>query len=534
MTAAARLLAVDVGTLSARAGLFDRSGALLSVASAPFELLRPLDRHATYRMADVWSAVGLAARVCLGRVPGAAETVAAVAFDATSSLVLRTTGAVPLDGGGDVICWMDHRGEAEADEIDRTGHPFLRFVGGSVSPETHLPKLLWLRRNRPDVFAGITAARDLCDELAFRATGVDRHSVCGLACKWPYLPDRPDPWCQDLLDGIGIGELTAIGSLRDPPGRVGAVHGRVDAEGARALGLPPGVPVAVGLIDAEAGALGVLGRDFRSRMNRVLPMIGGTSSSFMPFAVEPRHIPGVWGPFKDAVFAGHWMHEGGQSLSGAALDAVLLQHPASPGAPAPETHASTARAILDILDAEGPAFAARRHVVPDWLGNRSPLGDGRVRALHTGIGEETGRRSFLEAYYATARALALQSRHIADHLNDHGFAIDTVALSGGHLRNPLLVRLYRDALGADLVLSNTPEPVLLGTAMVAAVAGGLAPDLFAALEAMAPDQRVLPADPAWRPAQDAAYRTYLKLFSVRNEIETAARALELGTSLAGS
>jgi ribulose kinase len=162
--------------------------------------------------------------------------------------------------------------------------------------------------------------------------------------------------------------------------------------------------------------------------------------------------------------------------------------------------------------------------VPDWLGNRSPLGDGSVRALATGLGEDTSRRAFLEHYYATARSLALQSRQIIDHLNAHGYAIDSVMLSGGHLRNPLLVRLYRDALGAEAIVSETPEPVLLGTAMVASVAAGLHRDLFAALEAMAPAERPLAKDREWAQAHDAAYRIYLKLFAARNEIEAETRA----------
>lgn len=524
------VLAVDVGTLSARAGLFDPAGGLLAVAAEGFELRRPAEHRAVYRMNDIWGAVCVAVAACLAKVPGAAERVAALAFDATSSLYLETGGPAPLEDGADVVCWMDHRGEAEAAEIDASGHRFLAFVGGSISPEMHLPKLLWLKRNRPGGLAGITAARDLCDELAFRATGVDRHSVCGLACKWPYLPAEAEPWCRDLLADLDLADLAGLGALSQRPGLVGDVHGHVSAAGAAALGLPTGIPVAVGLIDAEAGAVGVLGRGFRDRMNRVLPMIGGTSTNYMPFATEARLVPGVWGPFRDAVFPGHWMHEGGQSLSGAALDAVLRHHPGGPRQASSENHARAATAILAVLDAEGPAFAARRHVVPDWLGNRSPLGDGRVRALATGIGEETGERAFLEAYYATARALAVQSRHVAEHLNGHGFAFEQVTLSGGHLRNPLLVRLYRDALGADLVLSDAPEPVLLGTAMVAAVAGGLHGDLFAALDAMAPDQRTVPADPAWKAAHEAAYRTYLKLFSVRNEVEAAARALEAGAA----
>ncbi|PRD42508.1 ribulokinase [Phyllobacterium phragmitis] len=521
------LLAIDVGTLSARAGLFDLEGRLLAAASASFELLTPAEHHAVYRMDDIWQAVCHASTECLAQHPELAPSVAGLAFDATSSLYIEAEGGAPLDGGGDVMCWMDHRGEAEAAEIDATGHRFLDHVGGSLSPETNLPKLLWLKRHRPAVWARVTGARDLCDELARCTTDTDRHSVCGLGCKWPYLPNEAEPWCQDLLEKIGIGDLTALGHLKEKPGRVGEMHGRVTASAGAALGIPAGIPVAIGLIDAEAGALGVLGRGFPARMNNLLPMIGGSSTCYMPFARDARHVSGVWGPFKDAVFPGYWMHEAGQSLSGTALDAVLNHHPASPGRASSALHLQTAERILKLLDAEGAAFAATRHIVPDWLGNRAPLGDGRVRALATGIGPETGERAFLEAYYATARALALQTRQILEHLNVNGhYAFDSVALAGGHLHNPLLVRLYRDVIGARLIVSDAKEPVLLGTAMVAAVAAGFHADLFASLEAMAPGQTVLDADPYWQRAHDAAYRIYLTLFKTRNEIEIAGRALE--------
>jgi FGGY-family pentulose kinase len=519
------LLAVDVGTLSARAGLFDAAGALLASESAGFALHRPAEHHAVYRMDEIWAAVARAVRAVRARSDHA--PIAGLAFDATSSLALVAEGDPPLDGEADVFCWMDHRGEQEAEDIAASSDRYLDYVGGSLSPEMHLPKLLWLRRHRPAAWARLRAVRDLCDELAVRATGRVRHSVCGLACKLPYLPDDAQPWRHDLLAQLGLADLVGLGALSADPGRVGERHGSVAAAAARELDLPVGVPVAIGLIDAEAGALGVLGRGFRAVMNRTVALIGGTSTSFMSWAADERRIGGIWGPFKDAVFPGFWMHEAGQSLSGAALDAVLLHHPAGPRRLTAADHAQTATAILELLEAEGPAFAARRHIVPDWLGNRAPLGDGRMRALVSGLGEELSRRSFLEHYYATARALALQSRHIIEHLNAHGYAIDRCALAGGHLRNPLLVRLYRDALGVQTLTCETAEPVLLGTAMVAAVAAGYAPDLFAALDSMSAAQHSLPADPAWRAAHDAAYRVYRQLFDVRNEIELHARALDL-------
>jgi D-ribulokinase len=522
----AHLLAIDVGTLSARAGLFDTAGRLLACRSASFELMHPLDHHAVYRMDDIWGAVCRAVRDTLATAPDAAANVAGIAIDATSSTVIEATGQRPLDGDADVICWMDHRGEAEAEEIGATGDSYLDYVGGTVSPEMYLPKILWLKRHRPSAWARVTAVRDLADEIARRMTGIDRPSVCALACKFPYLPARAEPWRRDLLAKLGISDLLSLGVLAKPPGRVGEVHGTLSAEAAAAMGLQAGVPVGVSLIDAEAGSLGVLGRDFAKDVNRTVALIGGTSTCYMAWARDERRISGVWGPFKDAVFPDYWMHEAGQSISGAALDAVLNHHPASPGPASAERHARTAQDILALLDAEGPAFAAHRHIVPDWLGNRAPLGDGKVRALISGVGLENTHRAFLEHYFATARALALQSRHIIEHLNRHGYAIDRVCLSGGHLKNALLLRLYRDALGASLVTSDTSEPVLLGTAMVAATAAGLHADLFGALEAMAPEQTSQSPDPAWAAAHDIAYGIYLKLFSTRNDIEADARRLE--------
>jgi FGGY-family pentulose kinase len=519
----ALLLAVDVGTLSARAGVFDAAGALLGTATAPFVLRRPAPGFALYRMAEIEAAAAQAIRAALASVPGAAPRIAGLAFDATSSLVLTHRGAAPLPEDCDVFCWADHSGEALTGEIEATGDALLAHTGGSMSPEQHLPKLLGLARRDATGFARVTAARDLCDELAFRMTGSDTRSLCGLACKWPFLPAEAEPWRRDLFARLGIPRLPELAG--PPPRPVGTLHGRLRPEMAARLGLQEGIAVAVGLIDAEAGTLGALGPGFEGGMNEVMALIGGTSTCIMAFARDKRLVPGVWGPFRDAVFEGVWMHEAGQSLSGAALDAVLEQHPAGPRRASAEGHAATAAEVLRLLDAEGPAFAARRHIVPDWLGNRSPLGDGAVRALLLGVGEERDARSFHEAYYATARALALQVRHIADHLDAHGYAIRRAALSGGHARNPLLLRLYRDALGRELALPRTEEPVLLGTAMVAAVAAGLQPGLAAAMRAMDPGQAVLRPDPAWVPAHAQAYAIYRRLFEARNALRAETEAL---------
>lgn len=518
------IIAVDVGSRQVRAGLFDLVGTLISHARQPIELGQHSSAMATYRMEDIWEAVRGTVSECGRHASASGITVTGLAFDATSSLYVDDGGASVDRDQGDVFGWMDHRAQREAAEINATQHPYLRFFGGAISPEIHLPKMLWYKRHRANRAGAPAQFRDVCDELARRATGEDVRSKSALVCKWPYIPNLEKPWCRSLFEELGMAGDGELSFLDAPVRELAGICGRVTREAARQLGIAEGIVVGVGAIDAEAGVLGNVGPDYEAIMGRTLLMTGGTSTNFMAFAAAPQFIPGVWGPFADAVFPGSWMHEGGQSLSGGALDAVLSQHPASPGKPSADTHRRAAADILDLLEREGPAFAAQKHLVPDWLGNRAPLNDSRVRTIMSGIGQELDYRSFLESYYATARGLALQMRQVIGHLNAHGYAIDTVHLSGGHRHNPLLVRLYADCFDGTFRLSEALEPVLTGTAMIAAVAAGHYPTLLAAANKMSAPTVAVQRDAARAAQLERDYGIYLRLYEVRNEICRASLA----------
>jgi len=101
--------------------------------------------------------------------------------------------------------------------------------------------------------------------------------------------------------------------------------GPLTIEAAEALGLTTGCRVGVGLIDAHAGALGVLGSfaEDPAGIDRHLGLIGGTSTCTMALSAEPRPVPGVWGPYFGAVLPALWLNEGGQSATGALLDHLI-------------------------------------------------------------------------------------------------------------------------------------------------------------------------------------------------------------------
>lgn len=127
--------------------------------------------------------------------PGGADGVPCpwgIGFDATCSLVVLDAAGGPVsvspDGEAeqDVVLWMDHRAAAEAEAINAAPHAVLRHVGGRISLEMQVPKLLWLRRHLPGCWQRAAHLLDLPDFLTWRATDSLTRSLCSTVCKWTY------------------------------------------------------------------------------------------------------------------------------------------------------------------------------------------------------------------------------------------------------------------------------------------------------------------------------------------------------------
>jgi FGGY-family pentulose kinase len=531
----ALVAAVDVGTGSARAGLFDAAGRLLGRAERPITTHRPAALVMEQESAEIWAAAGAAlgeARVLAAARP---EQVAGLAFDATCSLVVRDAAGGPVtisttgEDRRDTILWLDHRARDEAESCTATGHAALGRQGGVMSPEMALPKLMWLKCHLPGSWARAAGICDLTDFLTWKATGNPARSVCTLTCKWCW----DDGWPADLLAATGLAELAARAG---PPAAapVAADLGTLTPAAAAELGLTPATRVAAGLIDAHAGALGVLGHlaGDRALLERHLALIAGTSTCLMALAPAPRPMPGIWGPYPDAILPGLWLIEGGQSASGALLDHVCrLFTGAEPGA---ELHARIAVRIAALRDAD-PDLAPELHVLPDFYGNRAPLADARALGAVSGLSMDPSFDGLCRLYWRTAVALALALRQVLDRMRAHGLAPEALHLAGGHARNPLLAALYADATALPLVEPST-DPVLLGSAMAAATAAGLHPDLAAAARAMHRAGITRLPDPAGAARCERDLRVLLAMQRHRAEIAAltggAAKPLRPGAAIA--
>lgn len=529
-----------MGTGSARAGIFTATGRMLAQASQPIRMWKPKPEFVEQSSDDIWRACCTAMKAALKKSGAKADEIKGIGFDATCSLVALDANDRPVTvspSGKDeqnVIVWMDHRAIPEAEAINKTKHEVLRYVGGVISPEMETPKLLWLKKHMPKTWKRTVRFFDLPDFLTYRATGDETRSLCSLACKWTYLGHKGldgEGWDASYFKQIGLGDLAAekfkrIGRRVRPMGE--RIGNGLTAKAAQELGLAAGTPVSVSIIDAHAGGLGLLGAPIGGKkvtaaaLDTRLALIGGTSSCHMAVSSKPRFIRGIWGPYFSAMIPGFWLTEGGQSATGALIDHVIFSH--ATAKPLLAEAKKQGKTIYELLNArlaalaksEGTAYPAALtrdlHLQPDFHGNRSPRANPTLRGAISGLTLSATADDLAVQYLAAIQAVAYGTRHILEEMNKKGYKVTTLLACGGGTKNPIFLREHADITGCAIVLPKEPEAVLLGAAVLGAVASGKFPSLLAAMNAMnVADQVIAPSKGRVADYHDRKYRIFHRM-----------------------
>jgi D-ribulokinase len=497
-------IGIDVGTSSARAGVFDERGTLLGAARHPITIWHEAGNVVEQSSSEIWAACVASVRAAMTEAAIPPSAVKGVGFDATCSLVVLDAGANPLtvsmsgEERRNVIVWMDHRATAEARLVNETHDDVLRYVGGSISPEMEIPKLLWLKRHLPSTYNSAGHFFDLADCLSFKATGSTARSICTLACKWNFLAHE-QRWSSSYFERIGLGDIVLdeyakIGKEIVAPGT--PLGAGLTKSAAIDFGLLEGTPVGASLIDAHAGGVGTIGGRDKSGESvdvcRRLAYIMGTSACIMATTTEPCFVPGVWGPYYSGMVPGFWLNEGGQSAAGAAIDHLIRSHPAYNEAVA-AAHAAGME-ILEFLECrivsqsgspgEAALFARDIHVLPEFLGNRSPFADPDARAVVAGMDLDVNIGSMERLFVAGLCGLAYGLADVVEAFRSHGVDSDLMVIGGGAGRSSLVRQIMADTTGLTVAVPETQEPVLLGAAMLGAVAGRVYGSISEAMTSM--------------------------------------------------
>ena len=541
-------LGIDIGTGSVRVGAFNRAGKMRGKGEHPIQIWRPRPEFVEQSSEDIWEATARAARACLRSGKIDPKSVRGLSFDATCSLVALGEDFAPVTisptkkVNQNIIVWMDHRAIEQADRINRTGHEVLGYVGGKVSPEMEPPKLLWIKEHLKETWNRTKKFLDLADYMVYRASGNDMRSLCTTVCKWTYLghEDANGKYRLDFFDQIGIPDLFERERVPFRSYPMGLSAGGLTKKAAKELGLLEGTPVGVGIIDAHAGGIGSLGsilKDTRPHENpfeHSIALIGGTSSCHMAVSREPRFISGVWGPYYGAMIPGMWLNEGGQSATGSLIDLVIRDN---------SSHLDISKAariegtdIYSFLNQRVERMKKQRglegvrhlHVLPYFHGNRSPRADPYAKGMVSGLTLSATPEDVTLLYHATVQAIAYGTRHILEAMNEKGYAIQKIQLTGGHIKNRLFVQEHADITGCEIVLPKEPEAVLLGTAILGAVAAGEFSDITRGMTSMCQAAKSISPNLSTAAFHQTKYEIFKEMYEFQKKMNDQMNAVKKG------
>ena len=324
----------------------------------------------------------------------------------------------------------------------------------------------------------------------------------------------------------------------------GELAGTLSEKAAQELGLPAGIAVGSGVIDAYAGWIGTVGAkvkltdhelDSHSAANDQsqafsrLAAVAGTSTCHLVMSKDPVFVPGVWGPYRDSIIPDFWMAEGGQSATGELLKHVLETHPAYNQAVSMAESYNTN--IYDFLNdhlrdmqtrGSAPSISyLGRHffLYGDLFGNRSPVADPNMSGSVVGLSSDKSLDGMALYYYGTMEFIALQTHQIISTMNKAGHHISSIFMSGSQCQNDILMTLMATACDMPVLIPRyVHAAVCHGAAMLGAKAAsadkqtGKTEDLWSIMDRMSkPGKAVYPTQTKGVKALlDVKYKVFLE------------------------
>jgi L-ribulokinase len=378
-----------------------------------------------------------------------------------------------------VKLWKHHAAQPQADRINQVavarGEKWLPRYGGLISSEWEFAKGLQLLEEAPDVYDAMDHWVEAADWIVWQLTGNYVRNACTAGYKGIHQDGAyPSP---DYLRELNPGFADFVRDKLDHPiGNLGDRAGNLSKLAAYWTGLPEGIAVAVGNVDAHVTAPAA-----QAVEPGRLVAIMGTSTCHVMNGAELRDVPGMCGVVDGGIVPGLWGYEAGQSGVGDIFGwFVDNQVP-------PAYH--DAAAVQGIsLHEHLTALAAKQKpgehglLALDWhSGNRSVLVDHELSGVV--LGQTLATRPE-DIYRALMEATAFGTRVIVEAFAESGVPVTELVVAGGLVQNALLMQIYADVTGMPLSTIRSAQGPALGSAMHAAVAAGAYADIRAAAGAM--------------------------------------------------
>ena len=446
------------------------------------------------------------------------EEIGGIGVDFTASTVM------PVYENGEPLCfadkyknephayvklWKHHAAQPQAERFlsvaKERGEKWIGRYGNQISSEWLFPKVLEILEERPDIYNEAERFTEAGDWLVQMLTGEEKHSSCQAGYKAFYSKKELYPdneymkAVNPLLDGI-VG--TKVSEKVIP---AGSRAGVLSEKGALLTGLIPGIPVAAASIDAHAAlpAAGITGP------GKML-MIIGTSTCHIMMADEMKIVPGISGVVEDGVCEGYYGYEAGQAAVGDIFDWFVKNCvPYAYTKEAEEKGIGIHKLLRE--KAQNKKVGESGIIALDWWnGNRSILSDSELSGLILGMKLTTAPE---DIYRALIEATAFGTRKIIETFREHGVRIDKLCAAGGIAKkDDMTMQIYADVTGMPIEVAKSLQGCALGSAMFAAVAGGMCNSLDEAAKTMSgiEEKKYIPIEENVK-AYDKLYEEYTLL-----------------------
>ncbi|MDR2746794.1 MAG: ribulokinase [Treponema sp.] len=470
-----------------------------------------------------------------------AEKVRGIAIDTTGSTPCAVDGeGTPLalkkefaeNPNAMFVLWKDHTAVAEAEKITRAaktwgGTDYTRYEGGVYSAEWFWAKILHVISEDPAVAGAAVSFVEHCDWMTAFLTGVKdlagiKRSRCAMGHKAMFHRSFDGGYpSRDFLRLFDSRLVTIRETLGTETYTSDIPAGLLTEEWARRLGLPPGIPVAVGAYDAHMGAVG------GGVKAGVLVRVMGTSTCDVIVGPVPEAgevpVKGICGQVEGSVVPGMIGYEAGQSSFGDvyAWFKNILMWPLEQVLPALDLGEDVkkraaegiSKKLIPLLEGAAEKLDPRQTGLTalDWLnGRRTPDANQLLKGAVTGLNLGTDAVRF---YRALVEATAFGARAIVERFREQGVAINEIIGVGGVARkSSLVMQVLADVLNMPIKVPANDQSVALGAAMFAAVASGLYPDIPAAQAALCPPiEKTYTPKPELVPVYDSLYKAYQNL-----------------------
>jgi len=485
-------LAIDIGTTNWKATVFDEIGRLQAIERTPTKTHTDQSGNHFYVAEEIWNDVQLLCKKVTAKV---GQPISAVSVTSFGEAVV----AVDKDGNtlGDIVAWFDTRSMKQAQQMkEHFGEERLYEITGlDVNPIFSLPKILWMRDNKPEIYDKAFKWLQMTDYILFCLTG-EFVTDYTLASRTLALDILQNQWSMEILQGVGV-PREMLPCIEES----GTVIGKISADIEKKTGITQGAKVAVGGNDHSCGSIaaGVIHGDkiFDS---------SGTAESFI-YISKKNAVPKM-------KFAGQrtcrylqkdrYALWGGIISSGRSFDWAYEMFTSSKCFGIGQEHYSYDKVLDQVMDEQG--MESGLIFYPHLRGAGAPYWNPKISGSFLGLRDvhsaKNMMRSVLEGLSMQARMIVEMEQSLA------GVDVQSLCVVGGSSRNSQWQTIKASVTKKDIEICPEAEATALGTAMLAAIGDGMYRDIEQASDMLATHNTVIHPNEEMAKRYDQLYELY--------------------------